>query len=228
MVSRIQKSRNEENLTRVTISIVNELKNVGIYHYNKLTYLFEYLFIKNFGMKFTGELFCKLPHGPVISDYKKYVVNQFKERLIFTDIDTFIQKRTLDDYNYSIRIMNTENGEKITIQEPMIYDFLLRVLDKYSHLSVDELEEVVYQTSAVVKFENAVKQGWRKENGGYILDLLTIKNFINSKVLARQAALKHSRKYPKIDNDQYNNLTSEWNFLESMRPQWGNGTKRAK
>ncbi len=61
------------NLDCVTATIVNLLGSVGLFHYNKLASLFEYFYIKNFGKRYTEEYFVKLPHGPVIRDYKKQI-----------------------------------------------------------------------------------------------------------------------------------------------------------
>ena len=48
------RKRDFNRLSQVSATIVSEMNDVGIYHFNKLTYLFEYFFIKNFGAKLVG------------------------------------------------------------------------------------------------------------------------------------------------------------------------------
>ena len=84
-------------LDQVTATIVYQLERVGVYHYNKLTYLTEYLFIKNFGKRLTNEKFIKLPHGPVITNYRKQIASLQSRSIVNVDLDELNKIRKLND-----------------------------------------------------------------------------------------------------------------------------------
>lgn len=226
----MEKGKNilHNNLDKVTINIVNELGSLGVYKYNKLTYLFEYLFIKNFGLRYTKEMFIKFPHGPVIKNYKKVILNQSKLGVIDVDVDLLLQEKKLinsnDDYNDTTIITKRLFLDNFKIPERTVYDFLLKVLDKYGNYSVSQLEEVVYNSTPVKKFLIDVKLGYKKECGGYILDSngIKLKEYItNDLVRKRQNSFKHELKYPYVDTEQQNLLIQQFSFLENLRPNIG-------
>lgn len=210
------------NLDSITSTIVYELKKVGVYHYNKLTYLFEFLFIKNFGFRYTSELFIKLPHGPVIHNYKNQISELVKNGYLTVDLNKLMQERKLtDDYNIKINICHTDTTITHLISESVVYDFLRRVLDKYAYLNDDQLEEVIYKTSPVIKYMNSA---YKPNTGGYVLDNngIKMKDYLsNPKVKARKYAIKHFLKYPEINIVQHLNFHKELTYLEKLRPKWG-------
>jgi len=216
-------SLQRSKLDRVTSTIVYELEKVGIYHYNKLTYLFEYLFIKNFGTRFTKEKFIKLPHGPVISNYKKQITELTKLNYYVTNLDMLNKNRKLED-DYLIRkiyIYRNDNTQKLILENKMIYDFLLKILDKYAHLKVEELEEIIYKTLPVKKYIEKMKKGFRKPTGGYVINNnISIKKFVNDISKARRMLLEHAEKYPFINYEQQKKYEEEFSYLEKLRPEW--------
>ena len=210
---------NEERLEQITVNIVNELTEVGVYHYNKLTFLFEYLFIKNFGMKYTGESFLKLPHGPVIKGYKKIITDQTKKGLLSCDLEDLNLNRKLDeDYNLKIFITKTENGNSVKIEQSIVKEFLLKVLDKYAHLTTDQLEEKIYDTTPVKKYIEQFQKGFKKEIGGYVMDCITIKQFNTQHTQGRRKALQHFLKSKPVSSEQLIKYQKEFQYLEYMRP----------
>jgi len=216
--------QNLNKLDEVAVSIVNESGELGVFHYNKLIYLFEYLFIKNFGHRYTDEKFIKLPHGPVIKDYKKQIQKLFNLGLLYVDSEYFKTRNTLsdDDLAYcKVEIAKTGKSKNL-IQNELVYDFLLKVLNKYSTYSVKELENLVYQTAPVKNYLAAVKEGRKKEKGGYILfnDCIRSKKYETPKAKGRNLALQHFEKYPAIKVEQYVNYSKEFEPLTGMRPQW--------
>ena len=211
--------RNDERLEQITVSIVNELNQVGVYHYNKLTFLFEYLFIKNFGTRYINELFLKLPHGPVISGYKNLITDQTKKALLLCNLDELNQKRKLDeDYYLKILITKTDGSERIQIEESIVKDFLLRVLEKYAHLDTDQLEEKIYNTTPVKKYLELAEKNFRKEIGGYVLDCITFKQFKNKETEGRKIALQHFLNTKPATIEQLDKYQKEFEYLEYMRP----------
>jgi len=211
-------------LDRVTSSIVSELGKVGLYHYNKLTYLFEFLFIKNFGTRYTGEKFCKLPHGPVITDYKRQISKLYEFNLIDVDLDELNRKRTVDDDFYiSVQISKNVNTNSATLKNELVFSFLQSLLNKFSNLSVQELESVVYETQPIKKYQELVKRRFKKKIGGYVLDNngIRLKDYTNHKTIGRKRALEHINKFPKVNEEQYKKFAEEFNYLKKLRPEWG-------
>jgi hypothetical protein len=209
-------------LDQLTVSIVYQLKSVGVFRYNKLTYLFEYLFIKNFGKRFTGHQFCKLPHGPVIQDYKAQIRKLHNSNVVNTDMAALMTKRPLEDdiYHALLPIYSTNQTENFLIKNPMVMDFLKKVLDKYALLSDVEIERVVYRTQPVVKYLELVKDGFKREIGGRVLDNNVKIRSNNPVTKARQKVLKHLEKFPTINATQHLKYAEEVAYLNNLRPEW--------
>lgn len=211
-------------LNAITINIVNELGKVGVFRYNKLTYLFEYLFIKNYGERYTHQMFPKLPHGPVISDYKKVILNQCEGGFIDTDIKNLKLKRKLNDdrpeQKETIWLNKTSSSKDIIIPEKTVYNFLLRVLDKYQSLSDDEIEELVYKSSAVINYIKKYEAGFKPKTGGFVLasDCIKINGSDSIEFKARQFVIKHELKHPTVNIEQQNLLYNDLAYLEKLRP----------
>jgi len=212
------------SLNQVTSTIVYELKKVGIYHYNKLTYLFEYLFIKNFGTRYTNEKFIKLPHGPVISNYKKQITDLTQLHFYNTNLEELNKSRKLveDDYAMKIYIYSNDNTKELLINNLMVYDFLLRVLEKYAYLNTDDLEKIIYNTLPMKKYIEKMKKGFKKPTGGYVLDSsnISVKECAGELSKARKILLKHVEKYPFVNLEQQKKFEEEFSYLEKLRPEW--------
>lgn len=211
------------NLDIITLSIVNELGKLGVFHYNKLTYLFEYFFIKNFGLRFTKEVFIKLPHGPVITNYKRQILTLSNFNLIDTDQELLKKTRHLDDDSKEkIWLKRNDNTIHAISLDPIINDFLIQILNRYANLDCDGLEKIVYQTSPVKTYLAKVKTGLKPEKGSYVLkDCIKMSKYKdNPKVIGRKIALEHIRKYPNINYEQHYKLVSELNDLKKLRPEW--------
>lgn len=208
------------NLDIVTATIVYEMEHVGVFHYCKLTYLFEYFFIKNFGTRYTKEHFIKLPHGPVISNYKRQISKLYDHNILQVDVDEFNRVKGLDDYNETVTISPATESANYLIPERMAYALLLQVLREYGSLTVRELEEVVYKTSPVIKYCHGVEEGFKPRTGGYVLkgDCIRMKDHKNCKTKGREIALKHLRKYPTVNFETQKELVKELKDLEQMRP----------
>lgn len=211
------------NLDSITLSIVNGLGKLGVFHYNKLTYLFEYFFIKNFGFRFTKEVFVKLPHGPVITNYKRQILNLSNLNLIETDEELLKKTRHLDDDSKEkIWLFSNDKTINAISLDPMVNDFLNKILNRFANLDCDELESIVYQTSPVKSYLTKVKTGLKPEIGSYVLtDCIKMSKYKdNPKVTGRKLALEHIRKYPNINYEQHHKLISELNDLKKLRPEW--------
>ncbi len=206
-------------LDQVTASIVFQMENVGVYHYNKLTYLTEYLFIRNFGKRLTNEKFIKLPHGPVISDYRKQIAALYSKSIINVNIEELNKTRKLNDdlIQSKIQISKTENTFKALPDEVLINNFIHGVVEKYGKYSIAELEQIVYSTEPVIRYKES---RFKKITGGYILDgeCIRIKDHKNSIADGRRIALDHLKKYPIINRDQQIELQKEFSPLKELRP----------
>lgn len=218
------KEIHKARLNAITINIVNELGKVGVFRYNKLTYLFEYLFIKNYGERYTHQMFPKLPHGPVIGNYKKVILNQCEDGFIDADVKVLKLTRKLSDdrpeKKETIWLKKTSLSKDILIPEKTVYNFLLRVLDKYGSLSDDEIEELVYKTSAVINYEKQYEAGFKSKTGGFVLesDCIKINSSDSIDFKARQFAIKHELKHPDVNTEQQSLLYYDLAYLEQLRP----------
>lgn len=210
-----------EPIDLVTVTIVNELNETGVFKYNKLAYLVEYLFIKNFATRLSGENFIKLPHGPVIGNYKKQIYKIYNEGIYDLDIDVLCEKRKVDDdmaMKLPVRIKQADS--KLVIKDCAILDFIKKVLNKYSGYSSEELEKIVYRTPPMVKFMEALRNGFKTATGSYILkDCITLKEYKTPVTLGRLEYLKHIEKYPNVRDGQYEQFYNEFKILERMRPE---------
>lgn len=211
-----------EKLNSVTSTIVHELNEVGLFHYNKLTYLFEYFYIKNYGERFTKEQFCKLPKGPVIPNYPIQIKNLVENKYLNTDLSVLLAVRNFDetaDKNAIIKIFDTRKTTELILNDPDAYYLLLKVIEKYHHMNVEQLGDLVYKTPPMIEFKKTVVMGYAKEKGGYILSPNNIKvNKLKSEVPEH---IKLSRKYYFNSSvqtaDQDLKDKEEFKFLESYR-----------
>lgn len=170
-------------------------------------------------MKYTGESFLKLPHGPVINGYKKIITDQTNKGLLSCDLEDLNLNRKLDeDYNLKIFITKTENGNSVKIEQSIVKEFLLKVLDKYAHLTTDQLEEKIYNTTPVKNYLAQVESGYKKETGGYVLKCISLKQFNNPYTEGRKRALLHFLNNKQATIDQLNKYQKEFEYLEYMRP----------
>jgi hypothetical protein len=211
--------RNEENLNQVAASILSFVQELGVYHYNKLIYLFEYFYIKNFGKRYTKEVFIKYPHGPVIVDYKGHITSLVHNRIANTDLATLQMKRSLLDecYNGKISIYKSESTDDYTFSDAMLLSFTKELCDKFSTMSVESLESFVYSTAPM---KNYLNSPFKKKTGGYILagDCIKMSDHNNPITEGRRKALQHLQTYPKIDYTQHQQFAEEFAPLSSLRP----------
>lgn len=207
-------------LDRVTSSIVYELGEVGVFHYCKLAYLFEYFFIKNFGSRYTKEYFIKLPHGPVIINYKNQISNLYGMEIIDVNLKELKRNRNFDDFNETVLIKSNPKTSACLIPEKMAYALLLQILQKFGSMSVKDLEKFVYETSPIKKYIEAVSMGFKRPTGGYVLkgDCIRMKDYKNSRTKGREIAMKHLQKYPHINFQTQKELIEEMKELNNLRP----------
>jgi len=213
--------RNEVLLDQVTASIVVYLGEVNLYHYNKLTYLFEYFYIKNFAIRYTKEPFIKLPHGPVISNYKKQIKLLSEKGTYKVDLNKLGKKRIVDDYVYSsVLIRKTDLTSELLIDDSLASSLLKKVLDKFALYNVNDLEQIVYSTSPVINYLKRVEQGFKREIGGEILkgDCIRMKDYKNKMSEGKKLALKHLQKYPSPTSEQMQEYEEEFSWLKELRP----------
>ncbi|MCL5027479.1 MAG: Panacea domain-containing protein [Bacteroidetes bacterium] len=218
--------KNQDNikLDGIIAAIVDQMGEVDLYHLNKLTYLFEFLFIKNFGKRYTGELFIKLPHGPVITNYKKVFERLFQAGILETDLEKLKEQRKLsDDYHVKIELKKTEKTTSIIRLDKMIMDFIKKIIIKYGYLSVSDLEKEVYKTKPVKEYQSKVENGFKQQTGSYVLrDCIKLSEYKNTITLGRKLALEHLNKYPDIITKQYQTYEEEFSSLKKLRPAWEN------
>jgi len=207
------------NLDRVTATIVNRKSGIGLYHYNKLTYLVEFLFIKNFGKRLSGEKFIKYPHGPVIANYHKQIEKLCGHSIFSVDLKELRKKRSFEDSEKAkVSIQKTGTTEEYLYPTSIVQDFIYGVVDKYGEYSTDELERIVYSTAPVINYKNSL---FKKVTGGYVLvgDCITMKDYKNPITEGRKRALEHLEKYPTVNWKQQKELIKEFAPLENLRPQ---------
>lgn len=208
------------NLDIISATIVNEMKSIGIYRYNKIIYLFEYFFVKNFGFRYLNEKFIKYPHGPVISNYKKQIRKLYELGIYDVDVDELNKKRIFDDYVYQeILIKSTSKTSELITNNIEIFTLINAIINKFGNLSIDELEEIVYKTSPLKNYMEKFEMGWKKKTGSYILsDCIKPSSYITSKTQGRKLALMHLSKYPEINFELQKKMSEEVSDLIKMRP----------
>jgi hypothetical protein len=197
------------------------LGSCGLYHYNKLTYLFEYYFIKNFGKRYTGEEFVKLPHGPTIVNYKKQISELSKVGMYNVDLSVLSRNRKVDDFdNNSVPISSTEKTRELLLAESLPLQLLTEVLKRFALMPVAELETFVYQTKPLQMYQKSQSLGYKKKVGGYVLkgECIRFADFQNPQTAGRMLALNHIQKYPAVNVEQHRKLSEEVAFIESMHP----------
>jgi uncharacterized phage-associated protein len=207
------------DLDRVTATIVNRKSGIGLFHYNKLTYLVEFLFIKNFGKRLSGEKFIKYPHGPVIVDYHKQIEKLHNRSIVTVDLKELRTKRSFEEGERAkVSIQKTETTKKYLYPTSMVQDFIYGVVDKYGEYPADELEKIVYSTAPVINYKNSI---FKRVTGGYILtgDCIRMKDYKSPITEGRKKALEHLKKYPTVNWKQQKKLIKEFAPLESLRPQ---------
>jgi hypothetical protein len=210
--------RDNEKLVAVVSTLLMFCREVGLFHYNKLVYLFEYFHIKNFGERFTKEVFCKLPHGPVIVNYKAQIKDMVDLGLAETDLSELREKREVDDFVYpKVRIAGTPNAADRALTDPILLEFTRTLCQKFCILSVADLEAFVYATDPIKKY---LGSGFKKEIGGYILagDCIRIKDYSGPLEKGRAKLRKHIVQHPSIDHEQQKRFAEEFSSLARMRP----------
>lgn len=206
-----------DKIDNVCATIVNELGSVGLYHINKITFLFEYFYIKNFATRYTGEKFIKIPHGPVIANYKKRIEKLVKSGILKADLHDLNKSKSLDDKNKKVPIEKGKDISKALIQNKLIFSLILKIIDKYAHLQVEDLEKIVYKTTPMLNFK---KSPFKKSNGSYVLsgDCIRMKDYLSAKTKGRVAAQKHLDKYNYVIYDQEKLYQKEFEYLSQLRP----------
>jgi uncharacterized phage-associated protein len=210
--------RNEIHLEQVGATIISLMKSLGVYRYNKLLYLFEYLHIKNFGKRYTKEVFIKYTHGPVIRNYKAHLVQLEQKGIAQIDISLLMKTRKVDNDPVGvIPISATDSTIEFMVQNPLIRAFVNSLCDHFGEMDVEELERYVYATEPI---RNYLASPFKKPTGGYILSSDCIKLAEHKSALSegRRMASEHLEKYPKIDYTQHRKLAEEFSDLSAMRP----------
>ena len=208
-------------LDRVTSTIVYEMEHVGIFHYNKLTYLFEYFYIKNFGERFSNEYFPKYPHGPVISNYPKQISTLINDSIFDGDINDIKIMRPMDDFDYRKKTLKKNSSTQNNIVMNKLARLLLvKIINRFGHLTCSELEDVAYKTKPVINYLKEVDAGFKKQTGGYVLKGSTIKIKEGKKSFSEgmKIAFAHMKKYSHVDYEQLSKDAEEFSFLEKYRP----------
>ncbi|MBL1212449.1 MAG: DUF4065 domain-containing protein [Ignavibacteriae bacterium] len=216
----------EDILLRTGCTIVYLMGKVGIFHFNKLLYLLEYHFIKKYGCRFTGEQFVKITHGPVVTNYKQKINYLFKSGYVTTDIETLKMKRRLEDDKAASRIpiCSNDNTENYLLDNPIAFNLLRNIVDKYGGLPVDDLERIVYSTEPVINYVDAAAfSPFVKEKGGYVLKSPHIKIREQKERIPewKKMALKHMQKFPTVkDPQQMKEDYEDFKNLEYLRPHY--------
>jgi len=214
------KKLNSLKIVSSTIVALNE--GIGVYHLNKLTYLFEYFFIKNFGRRYTGEKFVKLPHGPVIQSvtpYKDLISSLAEQSVIDTDVDEISKNRKLDDdYIYRKIPIKPKNVESSLLTNPFLLDLAKNVVFKFGNLGVNDLEEFVYKTRPVVNYEN---NPYKKDVGGYVIvsDNIRLGDYKTETADYHYNLLKYYEDAPRMGAELHGKYSEEFSFLEKLRPE---------
>ncbi len=211
--------QNLSKLDHVTATIVYKMDQVGLFHYNKLTYLFEYFFIKNFGKRYTGEYFIKITHGPVIPNYKNHIKRLSSLNIVEFDAKDLNFWEIDDDHRHqAVLIRKSSETANAIISEKCIYSLIKQIIEKFGQLSVNELEKIVYKTEPM---KNYLASPYKKKTGGYVLkgDCIKISKYKSPKTEGRRRALEHVQKYPAVDFELQKQFAKELAYLETMRPQ---------
>jgi hypothetical protein len=210
--------RNDSLLQQVGATIILLSSPLGIFHYNKLVYLFEYHYIKNFGRRFTKEVFLKYPRGPVITGYKEHLVQLAEMGGAGIDLKKLSKQRSLDDvYNEKVPITVTDRTVEFIVQNPIIFSFIKSLCERFASKSVDELQKIVYETEPMKKY---VKSPYKKSTGGYILcaECIRLSDHSNPISEGRRKAQEYLEQHPDIDYAQHRNLAGDFSDLAALRP----------
>jgi len=100
-------------LGRVACTILNELGEIPVLKYNKLLYLFEYLYIKNFGRRYTGESFKKINKGPVVDDYKNQILKLKEHGFVEVDEEELFRSNQSNPMKSHLRIPSEKHQKPI-------------------------------------------------------------------------------------------------------------------
>ena len=211
-------ARDDAKLVRVGASLLLSAGNLGLFHYNKLVFLFEYLFIRNFGQRYTKEVFVKLPHGPVIVDYKRHLVGMYNAGVLNTDVRLLRQQRSLtDDFSVRVNLEPGPNAQAHVVEPTGLRHFVDMIVTKYSKLTITKLEEIVYRSEPLKAY---VASPYKKSTGSYILtsDLIRMKDQTSPYTEGRRLALDHLLRYPLVNVEQQRQYATEFADLQQMRP----------
>jgi Protein of unknown function (DUF4065) len=210
--------RDDSNLISVGSTLLYLSRELGLFHYNKLVYLFEYFYIKNFGKRFTKEAFIKLTHGPVIVGYKNHIEGLVRLKIAKADIQTLKMNRDVDDTIYpKFRIVPSVNIQNYILRDHTLFSFVQALIDRFGGLPILQLEKVVYDTGPMKAYSASQ---FKKETGSYILsaDCIKMKDYSNEITEGRRRALDHLRMYPKVNYEQQERLAAEFSGLSRLRP----------
>jgi uncharacterized phage-associated protein len=216
--------RDTVKLDSVMATFVNELDEIGVFHFNKLAYLFEYFYIKNFGKRYTKEQFVKFPHGPVLSEYKKVISELSSKHIINVDLTLLDSKRRLDDdlcYE-KVLISCTELTSKNAIDNPILLKLIKKISNTYGKLNTKQIEEAVYKTKPVIKIEEKINAGLLRKTGTYILcgNWIRMKDYDTLETRSRRSYCAHIERYPEVKGSLQKELAKELSYLNEMRPKY--------
>ncbi len=213
------KEEGNPTLDSVTTTIVELMGSVDLYHYNKLAFLFEYFYIKNFGTRFTEEQFTKLPHGPTINSYKKQIQQLAEKGIVSVPLDDLKKLRTVDEKLHdAVFISKTEKTTENSIQSGSARKLIESVVSKFGNMSHAQLEAFVYATPPLKKYMASMGKFGLKQYGSPVLDSRCIKisDYSNETSKARKFIAKLEPR-PRMTPEQREKYDKEFDWMQSLK-----------
>lgn len=168
---------------------------VGMFHYSKLQYLFEFLYLKNYGERYTGERFVKYELGPVINEYKVQLLKLDELGILSVDRDALYRNAGVNKGSYiTKRIEVGSRAQEFALTDERELKLLNGVIERFGNLSTDALKKVVYSTLPL-KLNP-------KHNHEVLTDEVVEMIVDNPIVQGKQMAEEHLKKYPTINQEK--------------------------
>jgi len=191
---------------------------LGVFQLNKLAFLYEYFHIKNFGERYTFDRFIKLPHGPVITNYKNTIKKAAENTVLDADIHAIWNNNGWQNHSHTIQIIRPgRNLLNAGINTEAQYNLAIAVIKKFADMKPKDLEKFVYSTQPVKRFLELEAAG-HKYTSVLRGDVIKLKDYKSDAQKGMKRYHSHIEKYPTVNWKLQNKFFEELRWLEKYRP----------